>query len=131
MVWHKRIRQSRDGRGHHGLGLWWTFSAGLVGGAAVIVAIVQNSRSVRLHYLAWHIDVSLIVVVLTTALVALTLDEVGGLIWRRRRRSLLARRSELDGLRASRDAEEPPADVPPASPEAEPIRAGGADETPE
>jgi uncharacterized integral membrane protein len=86
----------------HGRGLWWTFGAGLVLAGAVIVAIVQNGDAVRLHYLAWHVNVSLIVVVLTTALIAVVLDEVGGLIWRRRRRSRLGRRSELEQLRSDR-----------------------------
>src|SRR5205823_4585882 len=88
--------------GPRGLGLWWTFSAGLIVAAAAIVAIVQNSGQVRLHFLVWHASVSLIVVVLTTALSTVFLAEVGGLIWRRRRRSRLGRRSELETLRALR-----------------------------
>ena len=92
-----RRNVGRRDRGSHGLGLWWTFAAALVVFAALIVAIVQNSRHVRLHYLAWHVSVSLIVVVLTTALIAVFLDEVGGLVWRRRRRSRLGRRTELNG----------------------------------
>jgi uncharacterized integral membrane protein len=98
---------SAEGRGRQsGLGLWWTFIAALVLGGAIIVAIFQNSRHVSLHYLAWHANVSLIVVVLTTALLAVFLDEVGGLIWRRRRRSRLGRRSEL------RTEQPRPGDVP-------------------
>jgi uncharacterized integral membrane protein len=96
-----------------GLGLWWTFGAGFVLAAAVIVAIVQNSHRVGLHFLVWQVNVSLIVVVLTTALIAIALDEIGGLIWRRRRRSRLDRRSELESLRAPRR----PADEPPLPPE--------------
>jgi uncharacterized integral membrane protein len=93
----------------HGLGLWWTFGAGLVVAGAVIIAIVQNGNAVTLHYLAWHVNVSLIVVVLTTALIAVALAEVGGLIWRRRQRSRLGRRSELEQLRArQRSAGEAP-----------------------
>ena len=83
----------------HGLGFWWTFAAALVVFAAMIVAIVQNGRHVRLHYLAWHVNVSLIVVILTTALIAVFLDEVGGRIWRRRRRARLGRHHELAQLR--------------------------------
>jgi uncharacterized integral membrane protein len=104
-------RKAGRARGH-GLGLWWTFAAGLVVAGATVVAIFQNSHDVRLHYLAWHVNVSLIVVVLTTALIALFLDEVGGLIWRRRRRSMLGRRSELEQLRVQQVPEEVPADVP-------------------
>ena len=103
------VRRDRS----HGLGLWWTFGAGFVLAAAVIVAIVQNSHRVGLHFLAWQVNVSLIVVVLTTALIAIALDEIGGLIWRRRRRSRLDRRSELESLRAPRlPADEP---LPPES----------------
>lgn len=96
-----RGRPARHGAGGpRGLGLWWTFSAGLVVATAAIVAIVQNSGQVRLHFLVWHASVSLIVLVLATALTAVFLAEVGGLIWRRRRRSRLGRRSELETLRA-------------------------------
>lgn len=104
----------------HGLGFWWTFIAALVLFGATIVAIVQNSRHVRLHYLAWHVNVSLIVVVLTTALIAVFLDEVGGLIWRRRRRSRLGRRSELEQLQTQQQLpDEAPAVAEPPSPGAE------------
>jgi uncharacterized integral membrane protein len=95
----RRKLTGRKKRSSHGLGFWWTFAVALVVFAALIVAIVQNSRHVRLHYLAWHVNVSLIVVVLTTALVAVFLDELGGLIWRRRRRARLGRRGELEQLR--------------------------------
>jgi len=89
-----------------GLGLWWTFAAALVVLAAVIVAVAQNSRHVRLHYLAWNTSVSLIVVMLTTALVAVFLAEVGGLIWRRRRRTRNGRLSELERLRTAQDQQD-------------------------
>jgi uncharacterized integral membrane protein len=100
------LRKREAGPGAHGLGFWWTFAAALVVFAALIVAILQNSRHVRLHYLAWHVNVSLIVVILTTALVAVFLDEVGGLIWRRRRRARLSRRSELEQLRTQQQPAE-------------------------
>jgi len=121
MIGSKLIHRNpaRKARGH-GLGLWWTFAAGLVFASATVVAIFQNSQDVRLHYLAWHVNVSLIVVVLTTALIALFLDEVGGLIWRQRRRSMLGRRGELEQLRAQLPADVPvdvPADSPADAPE--------------
>ena len=112
------LRTKHAGRkegGPHGVGLWWTFAAALVVFAALIVAIVQNGRHVKLHYLAWHVDVSLIVVVLTTALIAVFLDEAGGLVWRRRRRARLGRRSELVQLRALQHEGEP--EPEPATPE--------------
>jgi uncharacterized integral membrane protein len=97
-----------------GLGLWWTFAAALVLGVAIIIAIAQNSRSVRVHYIVWDSSVSLIVVVLATALAAILLDQAGGLIWRRRRRARIARHHELQQLRAERrTADETPATTAP------------------
>ena len=108
----RRKLVGREKGSSHGLGFWWTFAVALVVFAALIVAIVQNSRHVRLHYLAWHVNVSLIVVVLTTALIAVFLDEVGGLIWRRRRRARLGRRSELEQLRTQQHLPEEAPSVP-------------------
>jgi uncharacterized integral membrane protein len=109
------IRRKLGGRekgSSHGLGFWWTFAVALVVFGALIVAIVQNSRHVRLHYLAWHVNVSLIVVVLTTALIAVFLDEVGGLIWRRRRRARLGRHTELEQLRTRQQLPQEAPSVP-------------------
>jgi uncharacterized integral membrane protein len=101
----KRLRRRPVGESH-GLGLWWTFTAALVATGAIIVAIVQNGRHVRVDFLAWHVKVSLIAVILTTALVAILLDEAGGLIWRSRRRARLGRRSELEQLRSQSSLED-------------------------
>ena len=102
---HATVSETRPGEARksrsRGLGIWWTFAGALVVLGAVIVAVAQNSQHVRLHYLAWTASVSLIVVVLTTALAAVLIDEVGGLIWRRRRRAKNGSRSELEHLRTS------------------------------
>jgi len=99
-----------------GRGVWWTFAAALVLVAAIIIAIAQNSGSVRVHYLVWGSSVSLIVVVLTTALATILLDQAGGLLWRRRRRARIARQHELQQLRAERRLVAAPArDVTPES----------------
>jgi len=103
----RRLTQ-RPSAALRGLGLWWTFAAALVVAGAIIVAIAQNGRQVRVHYFVWQADVSLIVIILTTALVALVLDEAGGLIWRRRRRAKLGRRSELEQLRTAVNGPEMP-----------------------
>lgn len=123
----KRSRAARlDFRG---TGLWWTFIAALILATAIIVAIAQNVHSVEVHYLVWHTRVSLIVIILATAVVAIALDQVGGLVWRRRRRLRLGRRAELQQLRAQRtDGERPAASAAPErSPETERESPGKAD----
>jgi uncharacterized integral membrane protein len=73
---------------------------------------------VSLHYLVWDVHVSLIVVILTTALLAILLDQIGGLVWRRRRRAKVGRRSELERLRAGQEpAERRASTARPAAPE--------------
>ena len=109
---HARVSETRadaapEGK-RRGLGVWWTFAGALVVLGAAIVAVAQNSQRVRLHYLAWNASVSLIVVVLTTALAAVLVDEVGGLIWRRRRRAKNGNRNELEHLRGRRAATRAP-----------------------
>ena len=59
-------------------------AAALVVAAAIILAIAQNGRQVRLHCVVWQASVPLIAIILTTTLVALLLGEAGGLIWRPR-----------------------------------------------
>ncbi len=107
MIWNRSI--DRPPRAARGLGLWWTFAAALVVAAALIIAIAQNGAQVRVHYVVWQASVPLIVIVLTTALVALLLDEAGGLIWRSRRRAKLGRRNELAELRTTQRPPEPAA----------------------
>ncbi len=101
-------------RSKAGLGWWWTFAAALILAGVVIVAIAQNSHTVRVHYIVWQSNVSLVVVVLTTALVTILLDQAGGLIWRRRRRARLSRRDELADLRTQHSPEDETADASPA-----------------
>jgi len=109
-----------------GLGFWWTFAAALVVAGALILAIAQNGREVRVHYIVWQASAPLIVVILTTALVVLLLDEAGGLVWRRRRRATLGRRSELARLRRERpDQREQEPEVPASAAESSPQAAAG------
>ena len=122
------IGRTHRGKRLRGLGVWWTFTAGLVLVAAVIVAIVQNSRHVGLHYLAWRLNVSLIVVILATALIAILLDEAGGLVWRHRRRSRLARQHELGEFRGLRRLADPAA--PAAGPRSPRLEASSESQRP-
>ena len=67
-------------------------TAGLVGllvaGVVVVIVVAQNVDRVAFDFLFWSVEVSLAVLLLVTALVTLALDQVVGVMWRRRRRRL-------------------------------------------
>ncbi len=92
--------------------MWLTFGAALVACASVVIVIAQNGNEVRLSFLGWHLKAALIVVILATAVVAVMVDEAGGLIWRRRRRSRSGRRGELADLQ---DRQQPTEEAPAVS----------------
>ena len=68
-------------------------------GVGLVLLVWQNQEPVPLRFLGFEAQVPLFVIVLVTALVALILDEVVGLVWRRRRARRLRDREELDRLR--------------------------------
>jgi len=81
-------------------GRFWSFVAGLLLFAALVVLIAQNAEKVTVEWLAWEIDAPLVVVILVTALAVSVLQALVGLALRRRRRRLaergLRRESELE-----------------------------------
>jgi uncharacterized integral membrane protein len=60
--------------------------------AAVILLIAQNTAKATVSWAVWDIDVPLVALVLFCMLVAVVLDELIGLVWRRRRRRMLSDR---------------------------------------
>jgi uncharacterized integral membrane protein len=96
------------------------FYVSLVFAAVVVVAMLvlalQNTESVTFEFLGWTIDLPLFGVIIIAALLAVTIDELVGVVWRRRRRRRLSEKHELASLRKARDAS--PADssdLPPIS----------------
>jgi uncharacterized integral membrane protein len=84
-----------------GTGFLWGFAIALPLAAALIVFIAQNTEQVTVHWTVWRVRSSLAVVVLVTIAAAILLAELVGLVWRHRRRRLIARqeslRAELSG----------------------------------
>jgi uncharacterized integral membrane protein len=78
-----------------GTGLFWGFVVALPLAAALIVFIAQNTEQVTVHWTVWKARSSLAVVVLVTVAAAIVLAELVGLVWRHRRRRIIARQESL------------------------------------
>jgi uncharacterized integral membrane protein len=85
-----------------GTGLVWGLIVVLLLGVAIVILAAQNPEPVELRWLGFEIEVSLVAIILATAVVAVILDQLIGLAWRRRRRQMLGEREELRRLRAER-----------------------------
>jgi len=82
-----------------GTGLFWGLIVGFILAVAVIVLAAQNTGDVTIAFLAWDFSTSLIVVILGSILIGIVLDELFGLVYRKRRRRALRDREELKRLR--------------------------------
>lgn len=87
-----------------GTGISWAFVFGVLLAVAVIVLAVQNTDTVPIKLYFWETTAPLIIVMLVTALAAILIDELIGMIIRRRKRKVLADREELKHLRAKADS---------------------------
>jgi hypothetical protein len=61
----------------------------LLASFALLDLLLQNGHRARFHFLWLHADLSLSALVFATAFVAIVVDEMVGVVWRRRRRRLL------------------------------------------
>jgi uncharacterized integral membrane protein len=90
-----------------GTGISWAFILGVILTVAIIVLAVQNTDTVPVNLYFWETTAPLIIVMLVTALAAILIDEMIGLVIRRRKRKVLAEREELKQLRARADGRQP------------------------
>lgn len=90
-----------------GTGISWAFILGVILTVAIIVLAVQNTDTVPVNLFFWETTAPLIIVMLVTALAAILIDEMIGLVIRRRKRKVLAEREELKQLRARADGRQP------------------------
>ncbi|MDP9332265.1 MAG: lipopolysaccharide assembly protein LapA domain-containing protein [Actinomycetota bacterium] len=90
-----------------GTGLSAGLIVGVLFGLAVIILAAQNTAHVGFRFLWWHARSPLVVIILGTGLAGVVLDEVVGLLWRRRRRHRLAER--VVGRRIGRSSAGPSA----------------------
>ncbi len=82
-----------------GTGLFWGLIVGVVLAAAVVILAAQNTDTSTISFLAWELSTPLIVLILGSLLTGIILDELFGLVYRKRRRRTLRDRDELQRLR--------------------------------
>lgn len=84
---------------YRGTGLYVSLVVIFVLVVAVFIVAVQNTESVRFEFLWWDLDVPLFALIVGGGIVAVVIDELIGLAWRRNRRRRLSERRELETLR--------------------------------
>ncbi|MEX2323015.1 MAG: lipopolysaccharide assembly protein LapA domain-containing protein [Acidimicrobiia bacterium] len=82
-----------------GTGFFWGLVFGVLITAVVIVFAAQNTASIEVRFLGWRFTTPLIVLILGSVLAGVIIDEVAGLVYRRRKRRILNEREELKRLR--------------------------------
>ncbi|HSL26727.1 MAG TPA: hypothetical protein VLA54_10635 [Acidimicrobiia bacterium] len=80
-------------------GFSWGVALFLLIGLGFVVFAVQNMTDVPVQFLGWDFTVSLPLLLVVIALIAVIADEVVGMVWRRRRRKRLVEREELERYR--------------------------------
>ncbi len=81
-----------------GTGLFWGLIIGIVMALAVMVLAAQNTDTVTVSFLVWEFSTPLIVIILGSLLIGIVLDELFGLVYRKRRRRTLRDRDDLKRL---------------------------------
>jgi uncharacterized integral membrane protein len=95
-----RPREPEKQRVFVGTGLFWTLILGLLLGAALVIFIFQNTQDVEVEWLGFDFTAPLIGLLLGTALIAVIIDQIAGVVLRRRRRRARTEREELKRLQA-------------------------------
>lgn len=89
---------------YSGTGFYVSLAVIFLTAITLLILAVQNTGEVTIEFLGLEFALPLFAVILGTALIAVILDELIGVVWRRQRRTRLAERAELRRLRAERDA---------------------------
>ena len=95
----KPAEQDAAGPQFVGTGMFWSLVVGIVVAIVVIVFASQNTQSATVKGFFWEWSSPLFVVILISLILGIVLAEIVGLLYRSRRRRLLAEREELRRLR--------------------------------
>ncbi len=78
-----------------GTGLFWGLIVGVMLALVVVVLAAQNTGTITISFLGWDFSTPLIVLILGALLIGVVVDELFGLVYRKRRRRTLRERDEL------------------------------------
>ena len=95
----EKARRAEPDRVFAGTGLFWGLIFGVILALAVIILAAQNTDTVTISFLAWEFSTPLIVLILGALLIGVIVDELLGVVYRKRRRRTLRERDELKRLR--------------------------------
>lgn len=84
---------------YRGTGFYVSLGVAVLSVIVLLVMALQNTESVSFEFLAWDIELPLFGLIIITALLAVVIDELVGLVWRRRRRQRMTDQKELERLR--------------------------------
>jgi len=96
----------RPRRVYRGTGITWWYVAALVALLALVALVVQNDDRVEFEWLWFDLHASLAALLLATAALTGVVVSIGGLVWRARRRRVLAHRDDArrdDATTSQRD----------------------------
>lgn len=88
---------------YRGTGFYVGLAAILVFALILLILAVQNTQDVTVSFLGFDFTLPVFGVAIGAGLLAVILDELIGLVWRRQMRTRLEERAELERLRAHRD----------------------------
>lgn len=84
---------------YKGSGFRWSYLFGILLTLVVMVLVFQNFQQTEFSFLVWTVEAPLAVIIIGTALIAVIVDEIVGVVWRARRRKMLRQKAELKELR--------------------------------
>lgn len=87
---------------YRGTGFYVGLVVVLLLAVVLLILAVQNTQDVTVSFLGFEFTVPLFAVAIGAVLLAVILDELVGLVWRKQRRIRLEERAELERLRADR-----------------------------
>ncbi len=96
---------------YRGTGFYVSLAIIFLTAVTLLILAVQNTAEVTVEILGLDFELPLFAVILGTALIAVILDELIGVVWRRQQRTRLEEKAELRRLRAEHNAREGSATV--------------------
>lgn len=85
---------------YRGTGFYVGLLAIILFALTLFILAVQNTQDVQIDFLGFTFSLPLFGVAIGAAIIAVIIDELIGLVWRKRRRTRLEERAELGRLRA-------------------------------